>query len=71
LHLTDLEPFPASAVEAVLANAQRTVIVECNATAQLATLIRANTGRAIDAQILRTDGRAFTPDYLLRSEYMG
>jgi 2-oxoglutarate ferredoxin oxidoreductase subunit alpha len=67
LHLTDLEPFPVDAVNAALSRANRLIAVECNATAQLATLIRAHTGRAMDAQLLRTDGRAFTPDFILRN----
>jgi 2-oxoglutarate ferredoxin oxidoreductase subunit alpha len=67
LHLFDLEPFPTDAVDEALAASKRTVGVEGNATAQLATLIRAHTGRALDAQISRSDGRAFTPEYILRS----
>ena len=65
LHFVDLWPFPSEAVTAALEPARRLVAVEGNATAQLATLIRANTGRAVDNTILRYDGRAFTPEYIL------
>jgi len=65
LHFTDLWPFPTEAATAALASAQKLIAVEGNATAQLATLIRANTGPAVDDTILRYDGRAFTPEYIL------
>ena len=65
LHFVDLWPFATEAVTAALDSARKVVVVEVNATAQLATLIRANTGRAVDAKILRYDGRSFTPEYIL------
>ena len=65
LHFVGLEPFPAEAVTAALASARRVITVEVNATAQLATLIRANTGRPVDGRILKYDGRPFTPEYIL------
>ncbi len=65
LHFTDLWPFPTEATMAALESAQRLIGVECNATGQLATLIRANTGQVMDDTILRYDGRAFTPEYIL------
>jgi 2-oxoglutarate ferredoxin oxidoreductase subunit alpha len=65
LHFADLWPFPTRAVAAALKSARRLIGVENNATAQLATLIRANTGRAMDETILKYDGRPFTPEYIL------
>ncbi len=65
LHFVDLWPFPTEAVTAALKSARRLVGVENNATAQLATLIRANADRAMDDTILKYDGRAFTPEYIL------
>ncbi|MEE8391707.1 MAG: 2-oxoacid:acceptor oxidoreductase subunit alpha [Anaerolineae bacterium] len=65
LHFADLWPLPVEAVTAALQSAQRLIAVEGNVTAQLATLIRANTGQAMDDTILRYDGRAFTPEYIL------
>jgi 2-oxoglutarate ferredoxin oxidoreductase subunit alpha len=66
LHFTELWPFPTDAVNEALDRAGKLVAVEVNATAQLATLIRAQTGRAMDDTLLRYDGRAFTPEYILR-----
>ena len=54
-----------STVHAALDAANRTVSVEVNSTAQLATLIQANTGRSIDGVLLRYDGHAFTPQSIL------
>jgi 2-oxoglutarate ferredoxin oxidoreductase subunit alpha len=65
LHFVDLWPFPVEAVTAALERANQVIAVECNATAQLATLIRANTGRAVDGKVLRYDGRSFTPAFIL------
>jgi len=66
LHFVDLWPFPTEAVTAALESARRVVAVEVNATAQLATLIRSQTGRQMDGTILKYDGRAFTPEYIIR-----
>jgi 2-oxoglutarate ferredoxin oxidoreductase subunit alpha len=66
LSFVDLWPFPTGAVNRALDAAKRVVAVEGNATGQLAALIRANTGRSVDAQIHRYDGRAFTPGYIVR-----
>jgi 2-oxoglutarate ferredoxin oxidoreductase subunit alpha len=65
LHFVDLWPFPAESVAGTLVRAHKIVSVEVNATGQLATLIRANTGRQVDSKILRYDGRAFTPEYIV------
>jgi 2-oxoglutarate ferredoxin oxidoreductase subunit alpha len=66
LHFSELWPFPTDAVNEALDRAGRLVAVEVNATAQLASLIRAQTGRSVDDTLLRYDGRAFTPEYILR-----
>jgi 2-oxoglutarate ferredoxin oxidoreductase subunit alpha len=65
LHFVDLWPFPTEAVTAALESARRVVSIEVNATAQLATLIRSQTGREMDGTILKYDGHAFTPDYIV------
>jgi len=65
LHFADLWPFPADAATAALESTQRLVGVENNATAQLMTLIRANTGQTMDDVLLKYDGRAFSPEYIL------
>jgi len=65
LHFVDLWPFPTEAVTAALESARRVVSIEVNATAQLATLIRSQTGREMDGTILKYDGHAFAPDYIV------
>ncbi len=68
LHFVDLWPFPAEAAAAALDSARRVIVVEVNATAQLATLIRSQTGRSVDGTILKYDGHAFTPEYIVSCE---
>ena len=65
LHFVDLWPFPTAATLAAFESARRLVAVEVNATAQLATLIRSQTGRQMDGLILKYDGRSFTPEYIV------
>jgi 2-oxoglutarate ferredoxin oxidoreductase subunit alpha len=64
LHFKALHPFPAGAATA-LEQAQRTIVVEGNATGQLETLIRARTGLSMDGSIRKYDGRAFSPEYIV------
>ncbi len=65
LHFADLWPFPAEVAGQAFAQAKRLVAVEVNSTAQFATLIRAQIGRVMDGRILRYDGRAFSPEYII------
>jgi 2-oxoglutarate ferredoxin oxidoreductase subunit alpha len=65
VHLSGLWPFPTAQLEVALGQAQRVVTVEVNSTGQLARLMRTETGRVPDAQILRYDGRPFTPEYII------
>jgi len=69
LHFADLWPFPTEAAMAAFEKARRLVAVEVNATGQLATLIRSQTGRQMDGAILKYDGRAFTPEYITSYEF--
>ena len=69
LHFADLWPFPAEAAMAAFERARKLVAVEVNATGQLATLIRSQTGRQMDDSILKYDGRAFTPEYMTSFEF--
>jgi 2-oxoglutarate ferredoxin oxidoreductase subunit alpha len=61
LHLNELWPFPAEAVSDILARARRSFVVENNASGQLARLIRSERGITADRNILKFDGRPFTP----------
>lgn len=69
LHFVDVWPFPTEAVTTAMEAAHQLVAVESNATAQLATLIRSQTGRQVDGTILKYDGRAFTPEYIMSCEF--
>ncbi len=66
LHLPQVWPFPARKVREVLGGARRAIGVEQNFSAQLAGLIRQETGIHIEENILRYDGRPFSPNYILR-----
>jgi 2-oxoglutarate ferredoxin oxidoreductase subunit alpha len=65
LHIRDVWPFPAEAVRETLANAKRTVMVEGNATGQMAFLLESFAGIKLDAHVRRYDGRPFSPQYIL------
>ena len=62
LHLSEIWPFPAEAVSSVLKKVNRSIVIEGNATAQMAGLIRRETGHKVDATILKYDGRPFSPE---------
>jgi 2-oxoglutarate ferredoxin oxidoreductase subunit alpha len=64
LHLNELWPFPVEAVKDVLSRTRNSYVIENNATGQLARLIKAETGRDASGQILKFDGRPFTPAYI-------
>lgn len=61
LQILYLEPFPTSAVERVLDEAKKTVVVENNLTSQLSSLIREKLLREVDHMVLKYDGRPFNP----------
>ncbi len=65
VHFTELWPFPVEAVMSILQSSHRIIAVENNATGQLARLLRAETGIAVDAKILRYDGRPITAAYII------
>ncbi len=61
LHLHQLWPFPSDIVTAILKKGRKNIVVEENATSQLASLITRETGIKTDASILKYDGRPFSP----------
>ncbi len=64
LHLNELWPFPIEAVTDAISKANKSYVIENNATGQLASLITAETGCDVSGKILKFDGRPFTPDYI-------
>lgn len=67
LHLNELWPFPAEAVADALGRAHNSYVIENNATGQLASLIKAETGHDVTGRILKYDGRPFTPAYIAQA----
>ncbi len=65
LHLPQVWPFPKEEVEEILGGAKRAIGVEQNYSAQLAGLIRQETGIQLKENILKYDGRPFSPNYIL------
>jgi 2-oxoglutarate ferredoxin oxidoreductase subunit alpha len=66
LHLNQLWPFPVQAVTSALAGAKKAIVIENNATGQLAHLIRAETGIRVSGTVLKFDGRPFSAEYIVR-----
>jgi 2-oxoglutarate ferredoxin oxidoreductase subunit alpha len=62
LHINWVSPFPVEAVTRVLSNAKKTLIVENNFSAQMAGVIREQTGILIEERLLRYDGRPVYPE---------
>ncbi len=61
VHIRWVYPFPIKEVSQILTSAKRVVDIEQNATAQLAALVRMETGICIEETILKYDGRPFFP----------
>ncbi len=61
LHCSQLWPFPTEPVAAAMRSAQRSVVVENNATGQFRELIRRETGIQADDLVSKYDGRPFSP----------
>ncbi len=58
-------PFPTEFVAQVLARARRRVNVEMNYSGQLAQVVREKTGMAMDASILKWNGRAISQNEII------
>jgi 2-oxoglutarate ferredoxin oxidoreductase subunit alpha len=67
LHIRDVWPLAAGKLQEPLFNAHRTVMVEGNATGQMAFFLEAHAGVKLDHHIRRYDGRPFSPEYILAS----
>lgn len=67
LQIAYISPFPAQMVEKIMRAAKKTAIIENNYTAQMAGIIRENTGLKVDETILRYDGRPFNPEDIVEN----
>ena len=65
MHFQEIWPFPAQAVIRQLDEARRWIVVENNYTAQLAGILKEQTGRSPDGTVLKYDGRPFFFEELL------
>jgi 2-oxoglutarate ferredoxin oxidoreductase subunit alpha len=65
VHLSEIWPFPTEAVTRVLKNKAKSIVIESNATAQMASLIRRETSIKVSSNILRYDGRPISPKYVI------
>jgi 2-oxoglutarate ferredoxin oxidoreductase subunit alpha len=59
-----LSPFPAGRLKNALEGVSRLIVIEENATGQLAALLRLH-GIPVDAAVLHCDGRQLTPDIIV------
>lgn len=66
LHFNELWPFPGQEIGEAIDRAEHSYVIESNSTGQLASLIRAQTGKQASGSILKYDGRPFTPAYIAR-----
>jgi 2-oxoglutarate ferredoxin oxidoreductase subunit alpha len=66
VNVTELYPLPADALARIMDSSQNVYIIENNATGQLAHFIRAETGIKASRNVLKYDGRPFTPQYIVR-----
>jgi len=66
LHFSDLWPLPQKRLRSLLPEVRRICCVENNATGQLSSLIRRETGLLIDHSILKYDGRPFLAHEIVR-----
>jgi 2-oxoglutarate ferredoxin oxidoreductase subunit alpha len=65
LHIRDVWPLAGGKLLEALSHAHRTVMVEGNATGQMAFFLEAHAGVKLDHHIRRYDGRPFSPEYIL------
>jgi len=65
LHLSEIWPFPVEAVSSALNSGAKSIVIESNYTAQMAQLIRRETGHKVSGNILKFDGRPFSPEEIV------
>ncbi|MHA1637286.1 MAG: 2-oxoacid:acceptor oxidoreductase subunit alpha [Candidatus Thorarchaeota archaeon] len=65
LNFCDIYPLRTELLEEVFAGAKKVIAVEQNATSQLATLIRMETGLDVTHHINKYDGRPMTPGWVI------
>jgi len=66
VHFPICWPFPTSEFKDLIKDSKNLVTIECNATGQLAKLIRQETGIKVNKQLLKYDGRPFFPSEIVK-----
>jgi len=67
LQIFYINPFPSKKVSEIISKARKTVLIENNQSAQLASLIKEKTGQDINYELLKYDGRPFYPEEIFNS----
>ncbi len=62
LQLRIFRPFPEEPVRRILGQAKKIVVLECNASGQLASVLREQTGIKAHHRVLKYEGRPFSED---------
>lgn len=65
LHLNQVWPFPAEQVKLALSKTKHSLVVENNATGQMARLISSETGMTVSGGVNKFDGRPFSADEIV------
>jgi 2-oxoglutarate/2-oxoacid ferredoxin oxidoreductase subunit alpha len=65
LHISEIWPFPAEFVSTALKKTKQNIVIESNATGQLAYLIQAETGQKVTSRVNKWDGRSMSSKYIL------
>ena len=65
LHISEIWPFLAEAISSALDKGTKSIVIDSNATAQMANLIRRETGYTVNGTILKSDGRPFSPQEIV------
>jgi len=61
LNLSEIFPFPSVEVKTALGSCQKVIVIEGNATGQMAKLLQRETCLPVNGLVLRYDGRPFIP----------
>ncbi len=65
LHITWMNPFPVETVKKILSEAKFVLNIECNYSAQMASLIKEKTGIKVNESMLKFNGRPFFPEEII------
>jgi 2-oxoglutarate ferredoxin oxidoreductase subunit alpha len=66
IHFSEVYPLPLKTVRSILENTAKTICVENNATGQFARILKVETDFKVSDEILKYDGRPFTPEAIIR-----